>query len=180
MIAFRRVNRDDFPLLGNWLAQPHVLRWWHHEHTSDAVERDFGPSVDGLEPSEDYLVLLGDRPIGLIQCSFYADYPGYAAEMEPLIDLPYGTVTIDYLIGEPDLLGRGLGTRVIADFAKRIWDSKPSATCIVVPVPSANQASGRALLGAGFHLVAHGDLEPDNPIDDPAHDIFRLDRPIGP
>ena len=34
-----------------------------------------------------------------------------------------------------------------------------------------------ALLHAGFRLVARGDLETDNPSDDPLHEILRLDRP---
>ena len=33
-----------------------------------------------------------------------------------------------------------------------------------------------ALLSAGFHLVAQGELTPDNPIDDRAHEIVRIDR----
>jgi aminoglycoside 6'-N-acetyltransferase len=44
-------------------------------------------------------------------------------------------------------------------------------------VSSANQASWRALLGAGFGLVARGELEPDNPIDDREHEILQIDRP---
>jgi aminoglycoside 6'-N-acetyltransferase len=44
-------------------------------------------------------------------------------------------------------------------------------------VSSANQASWRALLAAGFRLVARGELEPDNPIDDRRHEILRVDRP---
>jgi len=33
------------------------------------------------------------------------------------------------------------------------------------------------LLHAGFRIVARGELEPDNSIDDPSHEILRLDRP---
>ncbi|TPW11645.1 MAG: GCN5-related N-acetyltransferase [Acidimicrobiaceae bacterium] len=45
-ITFRRVIRADFPLLAGWLAEPHVARWWNHEFTTEAVERDFGQSAD--------------------------------------------------------------------------------------------------------------------------------------
>ena len=176
-ITFRRVTRADFPLIARWLAQPHVARWWNHEFTTEAVERDFGPSVDHAEPGEDYLVLLVGRPVGLIQYSKYADYPGYLAELARLIPVPDHAVSIDYLIGDPTLTGRGLGRAMIARFAERVWEASPVATCIIVPVSSANEASWRALVGAGFRIVARGEMEPDNPMDGPQHFILQLDRP---
>ncbi len=175
--TFRRLTRGDFPRLAGWLSEPHVARWWNHEFTPDALERDFGRSVDGEEPGEDYLVSLDGSPIGLIQYSRYEDYPEYLDELEPLLVVPDGAVAVDYLIGDPELIGRGVGSAMIAAFVREIWQANPAATCVVVPVNSANEASWRALLRAGFRVVATGDLEPDNPIDDPLHEILRLDRP---
>lgn len=176
-ISFRRVVRADFDLLAAWLAEPHVARWWVHEFTPEAIERDFGPSVDGAEPNEDHLVLLGGRPIGLIQYSQYADYPEYIEELAPILTVPDGAASIDYLIGDPQLIGRGLGARMIRTFVDRIWRTDPATTCVIVPVNRANVASWRALASAGFRLVARGELEPDNPVDDRAHEILRIDRP---
>ena len=176
-ISFRRTVRADFPVLAGWLAEPHVARWWNHEFTTDAVERDFGSSADGTEPSEDHTVLLDGRPIGLIQYSRYADYPDYLAELEGLVDVPPHAVSIDYLIGDPALIGRGLGAAMIRAFVDHVWSINAEASCIIVPVCSANVASWRTLRAAGFRLVARGPLEPDNPIDDPSHEILRLDRP---
>ena len=68
-VEFRRVTRADFPLLARWLAAPPVARWWNHEWTPEAVERDFGPSVDGHEPNQDWLALLDGVPVGLVQRS---------------------------------------------------------------------------------------------------------------
>ena len=176
-ITFRRATRADFPLLATWLAQPHVARWWNHDFTSEAVERDFGQAADGAEPSEDYIVVVDERPIGLIQYSRYVDYQEYLDELAPLLVVPEEAVGIDYLIGEPTLVGRGLGTAMLRAFADHIWRSKRDASCIIVAVCSANAASWKALLNAGFRIVARGDLEPDNPIDEPMHEILRLDRP---
>lgn len=178
-ITFRRVTRDDFYLIGTWLAEPHVARWWNHEVSAEAVERDFGPSVDGAEPNQDHLVLLDGGPIGLIQYSRFSDYPEYRQELMPLMPIPDQAVSIDYLIGDPALIGRGLGTEMISRFAQWIWATDPEADAIVVAVNSANSASWKALLKAGFRVAARGDLEPDNPIDDPQHEILRLDRPEG-
>ena len=59
------------------------------------------------------------------------------------------------------------------------WSDIPAADTVVVPVATANTASWRALERAGFRRVAEGELEPDNPIDDRAHVVYRIDRPSG-
>lgn len=177
--TFRRVGREDFTLLGRWLAEPHVLRWWNQQCTPEAVERDFGPIVDGVEPSEDHLGLLDGRPLGLVQFSMYASYPEYRDELVPYLDVPVGAASVDYLIGDPELVGRGFGTAMIEAFCRRIWTANPAATCVIVPVNSANEASWRMLQRAGFWIAARGDVAPDNPIDDREHVILRLDRPTG-
>jgi hypothetical protein len=104
VFTFRRLSRDDFALRAEWMAAPHVHEWWDHEYTPDALERDFGPAIDGDEPAEDH---------------------------------------------------------------------------VVVPVNSANERSWRALLRAGFRLVARGEIEPDSPRHESMHEVLRIDRPGG-
>lgn len=175
-ITFRRITRDDFPLLSVWLAHPHVQRWWAHDPSPAAVERDFGDTVDGVEPAEDYIVVLDGRPVGHMQFCRFLDYPEYVEEMESVYPVGTGSATIDYFIGEPDLVGRGVGTAVISAFVDRVWVEHPDVTHVVVPVNSLNVASWRALQKAGFRLVAQGDLSPDNPDDPPGHEVLRIDR----
>lgn len=177
MFTFRRLARDDFGLLADWLAAPHVAEWWDHEYTPDALERDFGRSIDGDEPGEDYVASLDGVPVGLVQYSHFVDYPEYLEEMADVYPVGVGAVSIDYLIGDVDRVGRGAGTAMIAAFVDRIWATDRVATHVVVPVNSANERSWRALLRAGFRLVARGELEPDNPQHDPMHEILRIDRP---
>lgn len=176
-ITWRRVTEDDFPLLRHWLRRPHVARWWNHDTSVEGVARDFGPAARGDEPSEDWLALTGDRPFGLVQRCRLADYPDYLNELAAVTAVPPGAVTVDYLIGEPDRVGRGLGTRMIRAMVERTWTDLPDAACVLVPVPEGNRASWRALEKAGLVRVAEGDLEPDNPIDGPAHVVYRVDRP---
>ncbi|MFD7969645.1 GNAT family N-acetyltransferase [Streptomyces clavifer] len=180
MITWRRLGEPDFPQLRQWLAQPHVARWWNHETSSEAVKRDFGPAARGQEPSEDLLVLLDGEPIGLVQRCRFADYPDYLAELAAEVDVPDGAVTIDYLIGDPCLVGQGHGVRMIRAVVGATWTEQPDVTAIIVPVQVANRASWRALEKAGFHRVAEASLEPDNPIDDRAHYVYRIDRPTCP
>jgi len=48
---------------------------------------------------------------------------------------------------------------------------------VLVAVVAANTASWRALEKAGLRRIATGEMSPDNPIDDPLHVIYRIDRP---
>lgn len=177
MFTFEQLRRDDFGLLAVWLAEPHVARWWNHDPSPDAIEDDFGGVVDGTDPAEDYVVLTDGRPIGLIQYSRFHDYPEYVAEMDGVYPVGPEAASIDFLIGDPSSIGRGVGTAMIQAFVERIWATQRDVKHIVVPVNSANVASWRALEKAGFRVVARGELEPDNPIDDRLHEILRIDRP---
>jgi aminoglycoside 6'-N-acetyltransferase len=66
---------------------------------------------------------------------------------------------------------------MIQSIIQATWNDHPAAASVVIPVSAANRASWRALEKAGLHRVAEGDLEPDNPIDNRAHYIYRIDRP---
>ncbi|HEY7812763.1 MAG TPA: GNAT family N-acetyltransferase [Nakamurella sp.] len=182
-VGLRRVTVDDFGLLATWLSHPHVHRWWCQEFTPEAVERDFGPSARGEEPNQDLLALLSDdgqadRPVGLVQRSFWHDYPEYVDEVAHILPIPDGAVTFDYLIGELADTGRGLGPAIIRAVAADTWRSEPRATCAIVPVALGNRASWRALEKAGFVRIAEGDLAPDNPVD-PAGPSDLPPRPAG-
>jgi aminoglycoside 6'-N-acetyltransferase len=104
------------------------------------------------------------------------DYPEYLAEFEAIVGVPERAATIDYLIGERALVGHGLGTRMIRSVLEKTWRDLEQASSVMVAVVSANPASWRALEKTGLVRVASGDMTPDNPIDDPPHHIYRIDR----
>ncbi len=180
---FRPLQRSDFDLLARWLAEPEVHRWWHHEFTAAAVERDFGPAVDGTDPTSVSLVLLADddspsaRAIGLIQSYVLSDHPEDVEQLSAVMVVPPHAGSIDYFIGEAGCRGRGVGRAMIAAYVDRLWAIHPSVGTLVVPVVAANVGSWKCLAGAGFTQLGEVDLEPDNPIDDPLHVIMGLDRP---
>ncbi len=175
-ITFRPLRRDDFQLLAGWLAEPLVARWWNHETTPEAIERDFGGLVDGREPTEVCIASMGNRPFGLIQRYPIGAYPEYVDELAPVLPVPPGALSVDYLIGEPASRGRGLGAAMIAAFVAESWTRYPDANDVIVPVSAGNTGSWRALERAGFERVAEGELEPDNPIDSRDHYVYRRGR----
>lgn len=178
-ICFRSLEPDDLGLLAAWLGEPHVHRWWYQDPAN--VDEDFGPTqrAERGEPGEDLIVLLDGRPIGLVQRSLIAAFAEDLEPLERLVEVPDGAYSVDYLIGDIDLTGAGLGPRIISAVVDDLWGRQPEATCVIVPVAAANRASWRALEHAGFRRIGTGWLAPDNPIDDGSHVIYRIDRPTG-
>jgi aminoglycoside 6'-N-acetyltransferase len=175
-LGWRRATAADFALLGRWLAQEHVVRWWNHETSPEAVERDFGPSARGEEPSEDWIAVLDGTPLGLVQRCRIADYPEFEEELAAFVAVPGEAALIDYLIGDARATGQGLGPAMIRSMAEKTWREWPDAPAVIAAVAAGNRRSWRALEKAGFVRVASGDLEPDNPVDGPLHHVYRLDR----
>jgi aminoglycoside 6'-N-acetyltransferase len=174
---WRPIVVADFLLLSDWLSRPHVHRYWHHDFSAEGVARDFGPGTRGEEAGEDLLVSVDGRPAALVQRSRIADYAEDFQELNAIVDVPPGAVTIDYFIADPSHTGRGLGSAIIRAVVADTWSSYPQCPAIIVPVVSGNIASWRALEKAGFRRVGEGDMEPDNPVDPPLHIVSRIDRP---
>ncbi len=86
-------------------------------------------------------------------------------------------MSIDYLVGDPELVGHGPGTRIVRAVVEATWTDHPAAPAVVVAVSAASRASWRALEKAGLRRVAEGELTPDNPVDDREHVVHRADRP---
>jgi aminoglycoside 6'-N-acetyltransferase len=177
-LTWRPVTEADFPLLADWLARPHVRRWWNHETDAGAIQRDFGPVARREEPAEDLLVFDRDEPIGLVQRSLLTDYPVYRAELAAIVPVPEQALTLDYLIADAGYTGRGLGAAMVSAVLRQSWTDHPQVAAVIIPVVAANVASWRMLERVGFIRVAEGQLEPDNPIDDPLHYVYRIDRPV--
>jgi aminoglycoside 6'-N-acetyltransferase len=175
-LQWRRLVAGDLPLLAGWLAEPVVARWWNHDSTPEGVERDFGPSVRGEEPGEDLVVSLDGRPIGLVQRAVISDYPEDLAEFGSLVEVPEGAVELDYLIGEPALRGRGLGSRMIAALVRDTWTTTPAVPAVITAVAATNVASWRALEKAGLRRIAEGPMTPESPEDGSLHYVYRVDR----
>jgi aminoglycoside 6'-N-acetyltransferase len=177
-IDFRRLDRTDFPLLASWLAQPHVARWWNHDTSDAAIEADFGPSIDGADPADMFVVSMQGQPIGFLQRYRFGDNPEYISELDHLMHTPPEALSIDYFVGEPSVLRRGMGTAMIGSAVAALWSDYPAAPAVIVPVSAANTASWRTLERAGFTRIAEGELAPDNPIDGRAHYVYRIERPF--
>lgn len=100
-------------------------------------------------PTRAVVALVAGRPAGWCQWYRCEDYPDHA---EGVGSAP-GDAGIDYALGDPSCLGRGLGTRLVAAAvgeARR--DLGPVG--VVADPEAANAASRRVLEKNGFRLLA--------------------------
>jgi aminoglycoside 6'-N-acetyltransferase len=165
VIEFRPLAEDDVPRVAEWLAQEHVARWWR-EPVEEAIEKRV-TGIEGRRPTRQFTIEVDGRPIGMIQTYLVSDHP----EWEEIVRVGEGVAGVDLMIGEPELIGRGLGPQVLAAFARQVVFADPATVACVATVEEGNRRSWRAFEKAGFRHVR--DVEEDGL----PHRLMRLDRP---
>jgi aminoglycoside 6'-N-acetyltransferase len=163
------MTADDLRLLHDWLERPHVKQWYRDHGDYDDVVAHYGPALEGREPTDHYIVELAGRSIGMVQTYVVVDHPEYAA----LIGIrdPHAAGA-DILIGEPELIGKGLGTEILRRFVEEIVFAREATTRCVADPDAENVASVRAFENAGFQRV----LEFVDPEDERLHILVERAR----
>jgi aminoglycoside 6'-N-acetyltransferase len=172
---FVPLQSSDFPILATWFAEPHVARWWREPSDPVSVKQNYGPLADGLDPTEGFIVHFSGRPIGYVQRYLIDDHPDWRETIWDALGQT-GGIGIDYVIGEPDFVGRAIGRRLISQFVHASWERYPSTNQVVVAMQQENIASWKALESVGFRRVWSGDLVSSDPSDRGPSFIYILDR----
>lgn len=162
---FVPLRPDDLPLLAAWLGRPHVARWWREPSDLAAVKQGYGRLATGRDRTEAFIVHLSDRQIGYVQRYLIDQHPDWRESIQKALGRS-GGIGIDYLIGESELTGRGLGPQMVRQFVASCWERYPSEEETVVAVQQDNRASWRALETSGFRRLWSGDIESSDPSDE--------------
>jgi aminoglycoside 6'-N-acetyltransferase len=152
VIELRPMTQRDLTRVRSWLREPHVACWWLPATTIEAeIEKLRSRLI--AESRVRMLTIVesddaGTRPIGWCQWYPYDGDPEGARQ----VGAAPGECGIDYAIGDPDAIGRGLGTELIPLLVAEVRRHQP-ARGIVVDPDAANRASRRVLELAGFSPV---------------------------
>jgi aminoglycoside 6'-N-acetyltransferase-1b/aminoglycoside 6'-N-acetyltransferase-2 len=148
-IALRPMTEQDLPMLHRWLNAPHIVEWWGGERpTLEQVQRDYMLRVLARERVTPYIGMLGDEPFAYAQ-SYVVMGAGdgwWEDETDP------GVRGIDQSIAYPELLGIGLGTRLVCALVDLLF-SDPAVTKIQTDPAPANHRAIRCYEKAGFRRV---------------------------
>ncbi|HWD65376.1 MAG TPA: GNAT family N-acetyltransferase [Solirubrobacteraceae bacterium] len=163
VFEFRELRREDLPILSSWRSSEHVARWW-------GEPADLETEYFGTADPVDYFVALRDgRPIGLVQHYRWADFPGEAESIGATAD----EISIDYFLGDANLIGAGLGPAMLEAFLDQVV--RPgSARGVRLDVAEANRRSWRCLEKLGFRREQEGVLVEGEP---GPHYVYALGLP---
>jgi RimJ/RimL family protein N-acetyltransferase len=146
-IGFHPLSRVDLSLVLQWHSAPHAARWFADGPADlGAAEAKYGPRIDGVAPVRMDVIEIDGKPRGYAQHYPTRDHSDYAtAARDP------DAVAIDYLIGDPDCVGRGLGPRMLWQYVREVvLPAHPTAPRIIASPDARNTRSIRALEKAGF------------------------------
>lgn len=154
-ISFIPLAEEHFSLLLKWLQIPHVREWWDRDidWTPDLIVEKFGKYVpdhkssDGKEPIKAYIICVDDKQVGYIQYHNVHDSPR-SSEAQPL---PASCAGLDFYIGEPDYLRKGIGAKTLEIFLKDYIF--PEFNSVFVDPDEKNLAAIRCYEKVGFALL---------------------------
>lgn len=141
-LSLRPLQDGDVKLLEQWLYTPHVAKWYHDPlDWMDEVKRR------KIEFSflRHFIVEAEGRPIGFCQ---YYEYRLGGEDWHGGTDIN-GAYSIDYLIGDPEYLGKGYGKGMVRLLIQAIKTHENASRIIALPEQE-NKASGSTLLSCGF------------------------------
>jgi RimJ/RimL family protein N-acetyltransferase len=128
-------------MLLHWLAQSHVTRWWGDAARAMQHARQCAP--------ESHAIIVADGvPVGYL-C--WQEPPKEELEAAGLTELPRDLVDIDILIGEPELLGQGVGSQALEILLARLR-SEQAVGFAGLGTSSVNTNAIRCYAKAGFRL----------------------------
>ncbi len=130
----------DLRRLRAWLRRPHVERWWGDPDHALAV-------VGRHSPATQALITVDGKPVGYLCWQIPSTEELAVAGLGAL---PADHVDVDILIGEADLLGRGIGPRALALLLDRLGAEGVSS--VGMAAASDNQRALRAYEKAGLRL----------------------------
>ena len=167
-VNLRPMKRDDLPALAAWLRAPHVEAWfpWLHGDLDPiaAVEAEYGPCIDGLDPTQLFVIEATGQAVGFVQRYRISDNPEWAVAVSPAGDTS-AAVGFDYAIGSVGATRHGVGSEAIRQLLADTFSRYPDVDAVIVAMQQANRASWRALERVGFERRWAGLLDSPDPSD---------------
>lgn len=147
MFRFVPVTPADMPLLRRWLSTADAQAWWGEP--GEEIRLIFEGEASG--ESSGHIVHGSQGPFAHVQSWPCGGQPDEAILEEPWVaDQSPETLGVDITIGEPDLLGKGLGSAAVAAFCAKLFAKR--ARRLVIDPDASNLRAVRACEKAGYCL----------------------------
>ena len=147
---FEPLAREHLSLLAGWLEADHVASWFGLPAAASELALGERAAI------RRFIALRASRPIGLIQMYRWSDFPDHAATVGGRA----GEVGIDYLIGETELIGGGVGPALIDAFLECFASGRGEVSGARVTVSKADERSWGCLEAIAFRREREGVVIP--------------------
>ncbi len=145
-LEFKEFSKSDLSFTDKWLKQPHVKEFWGVSNFDESYE-EYVLRTSTDSSVHQFTIQHKDQPIGYIQYywaskvgdGWWEGFPDY-------------TIGFDFYIGEPKLLGKGLGKKVIVEFCSYIFNTTNALEIIGDPNPK-NIRIQAILQECGFNQI---------------------------
>lgn len=146
-VSLRPATTGDLPDLLRWRQHEHVQKWWASEGapTAERIHAQYLPEIAGESATALAIIEANGRSVGFLQHYLLRDYPDYAV-LTPDPD----AVGVDYAIGEPGWVGRGVGVQALWRWLESIHVAHPEVKTAFAAPDHRNAASLRMLEKVGF------------------------------
>lgn len=158
MISFQKVTPDHQDVIFKWLAEPHVMEFWDNgqDHKDDIVN-----FAGGRKTPSSYFNGIFSYWIGFIDGEPFAfiltnelneetDPPPYAI---PYLSKTGKTIGLDFCIGNPKYLGKGLAAPTLEAFTDFFSTAiEPLADTYLIDPSTSNPRAIHVYEKAGFRL----------------------------
>ncbi|MCK7613315.1 GNAT family N-acetyltransferase [Roseibium sediminicola] len=150
MVSFRPVTSDDLPLLADWMARPHWRAWWGEPETELGYIRDM---LEGRDTTKPFIFQVDGSDSGYIQVWYVKDQQGpeVVTDYPWVVLLPKDAVGVDLSIADGKELSRGLGTKVLQAFVRKLQQDGHHR--ILIDPDPANLRAVKAYRKAGFREI---------------------------
>ncbi|MFZ5951681.1 MAG: GNAT family N-acetyltransferase [Candidatus Rifleibacteriota bacterium] len=146
MISFIPFKELHLPLMVKWLKQGESMRWYarHLQTDAEIIEKyRFRSNQEGVFC---YIITIDGQAAGYIQVYFLDRFSDYFN----LLNGKPGDFGLDLFIGEDSLLGKGLGTEIVAKALNDLVFSRSNVfRCLLGPDPE-NKRAIRVYEKCGF------------------------------
>ncbi|MGM0212796.1 GNAT family N-acetyltransferase [Enterococcus sp. AZ109] len=144
-LTTRIFEDEDRSLMKTWLYRDYVQRWLIHPENWLA---EIDQRHEKFSWIHHYIVMFADQSIGF--CQYYDCYKAKDLGEWTQVQEPNKVFSIDYLIGEPEFVGKGYGKQIVNQLMHTIQQNEPDVETIIVEPDSQNIASIKVLVANGF------------------------------
>jgi RimJ/RimL family protein N-acetyltransferase len=150
VFEFIRFQEFHLPLFRSWLNAGHIKPYWQETDDDQKLKQKFLVELP-KQSVWPFVIAKSGKNIGYIQYYDAAKVGGGWWDNEPA-----GTFGIDLMIGDANLVGLGLGSKIIQEFIAFVHTKTAAVTSFIIDPSPDNKKAIRAFEKAGF--VQEGEI----------------------